>query len=164
MQKQLPGQWVVDAAYSANKADHLIAGGYDFNQLDPQYLSQGLSLQDQVANPYAGKVTGAYGGATIARSQLLKPYPYYSGVTVRNPHLGTSIYHAFLLSVEKRLNRGVAVLASYTNAKLMGNSQVTPINFGAVEQVGTVGYQNGKYKPCGGTVRSTRPTSRSGWW
>jgi hypothetical protein len=159
MQKQLPGQWVIDAAYSANKAAHLIAGGYDYNQLDPQYLSLGLSLQDQVANPYAGRVTGTYGGATIARSQLLKPYPYYSSVTVRNPHLGASVYHAFLLSVEKRLSRGVAVLGSYTNAKLIGDSQVTPINFGGVEQVGTVGYQNGKYNRA--AERSLDPTDVS---
>jgi hypothetical protein len=72
LQRQLTGNWVVEAAYSANKTDHLIAAAYDYNQLDPQYLSLGLSLQDQVANPYAGKIPGSLGGGTIARSQLLR--------------------------------------------------------------------------------------------
>lgn len=145
LQKQLAGQWMVEAAYSANKADHLVAGGYNYNQLDMEYLALGLSLQDQVPNPYAGKVPGALGGATISRQQSLLLYPYYTGITVRNPHLGSSIYHALLVSVEKRLSKGVAVLGSYTNAKLISDSVVTPINFGAVEQVGIVGYQNGKF-------------------
>jgi len=145
LQRQFPGQWVVEAAYSANKANHLVAGGYNYNQLDLEYLSLGLALQNQVPNPYAGKVPGSLGGATISRQQSLLLYPYYTSINVRNPHLGASIYHAFLLSVEKRLSQGVAVLASYTNAKLISDSVVTPINFGAVEQVGVVGYQNGKF-------------------
>jgi hypothetical protein len=53
----------------------------------------------------------------------------------------------------------VAVLGSYTNAKLIGDSQVTPINFGGVEQVGTVGYQNGKYNRA--AERSLDPTDVS---
>ncbi|MBI1896431.1 MAG: hypothetical protein HYS04_07825, partial [Acidobacteria bacterium] len=159
IQHEFPGRWLVDAAYSANKTDHLVAGAYDFNQLDPQYLSLGLALQNQAPNPYAGRIPGALGGATIARSQLLKPFPYYTAVTVRNPHLGSSVYHAFLLSVERRLSRGVAVLVSYTNAKLISNSVVTPINFGPVEQVGTVGYQNGKYNRA--AERSLDPTDVS---
>jgi hypothetical protein len=159
VQRQLKKSWVLEASYSANKGDHLIAGGYDYNQLDPQYLSLGLSLQDQVPNPYAGKIPGSLGGATITRSQLLKPFPYYTTVTVRNPHLGSSIYHAFLVSVEKRLASGLSLLASYTNAKLISNSIVTPINFGPVEQVGTVGYQNGKFNRA--AERSLDPTDVS---
>jgi outer membrane receptor protein involved in Fe transport len=159
LQKQLAGGVMIDAAYTANKADHLIAGGYGFNQLNPQYLSLGLALQDQVPNPYAGKVSGSLGGATISRQQFLLPYPYYSSIAVRNPHLGSSIYHAFLLSVEKRMSKGIVILASYTNAKLISNSIVTPINFGPVEQVGVVGYQNGKFDRA--AERSLDPTDVS---
>lgn len=159
IQMQLPGNWAIDATYTANKGDHLIAGGYDYNQLDPKYLSLGLSLQDQVSNPYAGKIPGSLGGATIARSQLLKPFPYYTSVSIRNPHLGSSIYHAFLFSAQKRLSNGLAFLVSYTNGKLISNSIVTPINFGPVEQVGTVGYQNGNFNRA--AERSLDPTDVS---
>lgn len=139
------GSWLIDAAYSANHVTHMISGNYDFNALDPQYWSLGLALQDSVSNPYAGKVSGSLGGSTITRSQLLKPYPYYSSIGVRNPHLGNSNYNAFLLSVERRLANGFATLVSYTNAKLISDSIGTPVDFGSVEQVSVIGYQNGKY-------------------
>jgi hypothetical protein len=145
IQQQLPGRWLIDAAYSANRGAHLAASGYDYNQLDPQYNALGLSLQDQVANPYAGRVAGTLGGATISRSQSLRPYPYYSSVTVRVPRSGSSIYHSFLLSVEKRLAGGFAILGSYTFAKLISDSAIVPSNFGAVEIGSDNGYQSGKY-------------------
>ena len=144
LQRQAGRSWLVEAGYSANLSVNLVAGGYDFNQLGLEHLSLGLSLQDQVPNPYAGIVPGALGGSTITRAQALRPYPYYNAVSVRNPHLGSSNYHAFLLSVEKRLSAGSALLVSYTAGKLISDSVVTPINFGPVEQVGIVGFQNGK--------------------
>ncbi len=145
LQQQVKG-WLVDLTYSANKAAHLVAGGYSLNDLAPDAYDLGLALQDRVANPYAGIVPGALGAATITRNQLLREFPYYSAVTVRNPHLGSSIYHAMLMSVEKRMSSGLVMLASYTAGKLISDSAVTPINFGpGIEQVGTVGYQYGLY-------------------
>ena len=144
-QQQVFGNWLLEAAYSANRATHLISGAYDLNQLDPQYYSLGLALQDQVPNPYAGRVPGGLGAATISRMQSLRPYPYYGTINVRNPHQGFSEYHALLLSAEKRLSDGFVLLTSYTFGKLMSDSVMIPINFGPVEQVGTVGYQNGKF-------------------
>ncbi|QOY87373.1 TonB-dependent receptor [Paludibaculum fermentans] len=145
LQQQLPGKWMVDAAYTANKGTNYYASSFDYNQLDPQYNALGLSLQDQVPNPYVGKVTGSLGGSTIARSQSLKPYPYYTAVTVRLPHLGGSNYHALLATAERRLDNGFAILASYTFGKVISDSEVVPSNFGAVEVGADNGYQNGKY-------------------
>lgn len=145
IQHQLPGQWLVDVAYSANKGTNLLANGYDYNQLDPAYQSLGLSLQDQVPNPYAGRIPGALGGNTITRAQSLRPFPYYTAVNVRNPHLGMNVYHSMMLSVEKRLANGFAILGSYTFSKQISDSAVVPINFGSVEVGGANGYQNGLY-------------------
>jgi Carboxypeptidase regulatory-like domain len=145
IQQQVLGNLLLEAAYSANRSTHLISGPYDLNQLDPQYWSLGLSLQDQVPNPFAGRVPGALGGSTITRQQSLRPYPYYSTINVRNPHQGFSEYNALLLSAEKRLTGGFVLLGSYTFAKLTSDSIVVPINFGPVEQVTTVGYQDGKF-------------------
>lgn len=145
LQQQLPGGWLLDATYTGNHVTHLLGGEYDLNQLDPQYLSLGTKLQELVPNPYAGKVPGSLGGATITRLQSLRPYPYYSAVTVRTPHLGNSIYHALLLSVEKRLNKGFVLLASYTKSKLMSDTTRPAIDFGGVEQATIFGYQNGKF-------------------
>jgi hypothetical protein len=50
-----------------------------------------------------------------------------------------------LVSVEKRLGRGLAMLVSYTNSKLISDSVVSPLRFGSAEQVGIYSYQNGKF-------------------
>lgn len=159
LQQEFRG-WLMDATYSANKANHLIAGGYNLNELPPEAYSLGLALQERVPNPYAGRVPGSLGDPTITRGQLLRPFPYYSAVNVRNPHLGSSIYHALLTSVEKRLSNGFIVLASYTFGKIISDSAVTPVNFGpGIEQVGTVGYQYGAYDRR--SERSVDPTDVS---
>lgn len=145
IQKQIWGGVVIDATYSGNHQTHLIAGSYNLDQLDPKYLSLGNALQNPVPNPYAGVVPGSLGSATITQQQALLPFPYYTSVTVRNPHLGNAIYHAGLLSVQKRFAHGLTLLGSYTKAKLISDSVAAPINFGSIEQVTNNGYQNGLY-------------------
>jgi len=157
IQHQLPWSVVLEASYTGNKGTHLPAGSYDMNQLDPKYLNLGLSLQDAVANPYAG-IAGSLGSATITRSQSLKPYPYYSSISVRNPELGSSIYHAMLLSAEKRFSGGLTLLASFTGSKLISDSVVSPLNY-IGEQTGVVGYQNGNFNRR--AERSIDPTDQS---
>jgi hypothetical protein len=138
---------MVEVAYSGNHANHLISGSYDLNQLNPAYLSNGNALQNTVKNPYAGIVPGSLGASTITLLQSLKQFPYYTSVTVRDPHLGSSIYHSGLLSVNKRFTNGLVLLASYTKAKLISDSVSIPVNFGsALESNATIsGYQNGLY-------------------
>lgn len=135
--------WRVELSYTANLVSRMAASPYSWNQLDPQFLTLGLALQDRVANPYAGMVPGALGGATITRQQSLLPFPYYNNVNILNPTLGNSNYHAMLVSVERRLANGFTVLLSYTNGKLISDS----INTTAIgsEQQGSTGYQNGKF-------------------
>ncbi len=139
---QILGGIVLEGSYSANRGTHLVAGGYDMNQLGMQYLSLGLSLQDAVPNPYAATIPGS--SATITRSQSLKAYPYYTSINVRNPHLGNSMYNAMLLNAEKRFASGLTMLVSFTGSKLISDSVVSPLNY-IGEQTGIVGYQNGAY-------------------
>lgn len=145
LQQQLWKSWLFEASYAGNLGRGLTAGGYDMNQLDPQYLALGQALTQQVPNPYAGMVPGALGSATITREQSLRPFPYYSGVTVRNPRLGSYNSHLLLLSAEKRLSQGLAFLFSFTGGKVISDSLQTPVNFGPIEQASVTGYQNGKY-------------------
>jgi Carboxypeptidase regulatory-like domain/TonB-dependent Receptor Plug Domain len=145
LQKQIFGGWVIDASYTGNHGTHLVAGSYNLDQIASQYLSLGNALQNPVPNPYAGIVPGALGAATITKLQSLLPFPYYTSVTVRNPHLGNSIYHSGLLTVQKRLQNGLTVLVAYTKSKLISDSVAAPINFGSVVQVTNNGYQNGAY-------------------
>jgi hypothetical protein len=143
LQHKLPASLMVDVTYSGNHGTHLMAGGYDYNQMDPKYYSYGPSLPNEAANAYAG-VRGVVNSPKVTLAQSLRPYPYLLGIGVRNPSLGNSIYHAVLISVEKRMSHGLTILASFTGGKLISDSVVTPFNwFG--EQVAITGYQNGKY-------------------
>ena len=116
-----------------------------------------MRLSNSVTNPYAGIVPGSLGNATISRQQSLLAYPYYTSVTVRNPHLGNSMYHAGLLTVQKRLSKGLTFLASYTKAKLIDDSVASPINFGAIEQVITTTIRMAPITAVS-SARSTLPT------
>ena len=143
--QQLWNNWLFEASYAGNLGRGLTAGSYDLNQLDPQFLALGQALTQQVPNPNAGLFPGALGGATISREQSLRPFPYYTGVSVRNPRLGSYNSHLLLLSAEKRLSKGLTFLVSFTGGKIISDSLQTPVNFGPIEQASVTGYQNGKY-------------------
>ncbi|MBM3734563.1 MAG: TonB-dependent receptor [Acidobacteria bacterium] len=118
VQRALPGDWSVEAVYTGSKGTKLGQGGDndDINELPPQFLSQGLALQQQVANPFFR--AGAF-GATVPRSQLLLPYPAYRGVSVTAPHWGSSIYHGLQFTARRRFRSGFSLLASFTAGKLI---------------------------------------------
>ena len=144
LQQQLPGGFLLEAGYSGNKGTKLLGAGYDYNQLDPKYLSLGRDLLVNVPNPYAGRVTGVFGGATITRQQSLRPFPYYNRITVSNPHAGNSNYHSLLLNMEKRMSKGFVFLASYTFGKLISDG-INGFGFAGSELVNALDNQNGKY-------------------
>lgn len=160
VQRQLPGGYLLEASYSGNKGTKLRGGNYNYNQFDPQHLSLGRTLLDQVPNPYAGQVPGAFGGATITRTQSLRPFPYYNAINVTNPHMASSIYHSMLFSVEKRMSNGFVLLGSYTFGKLI-SSGINAFGFAGSEVVNVLDYQNGKFNRTGErAVDATDPGSR----
>lgn len=144
LQQQLPGEMLFEAGYVGNRGSKIDSGDYDWNQLDPQHLSLGRDLQSRVPNPYGGVVSGSFGGPTIQRRQLLRPFPYYNRISIRRPHMGSSIYHGYLLNVEKRFARGIAFLASYTFGKQISDA-IEGFGFSGSEQVNVLGMQNGRY-------------------
>jgi outer membrane receptor protein involved in Fe transport len=139
VQRELPASFVITTAYVGNRGVHLFGANYDLNQLDPQYFSLGLALQDQVPNPFFGQITsGPLAGRTVARSQLLRPYPDYLTVSTLNNHGNWSRYHSLQVSLERRAARGLSAMFSYTLSRLTslglseatGNGQVaSPNNF-----------------------------------
>lgn len=148
LQQQLGGGFLVEVAYSANHGTHLLTGNYDLNQADPALVRQfGLAgqLTNSVTNPFAGKVPGTFGAATITRAQAIRPYPYVGSITVQSPHQGNSNYHSLLVSAEKRFSQGFTLLASYTFAKLISDSIYNGLNFIGSEGGNEFGYQNGLY-------------------
>jgi hypothetical protein len=145
VQHQLPGKILLDVSYSANLGSHFTSGSYNMNQLDNQFLGLGFALQDQVPNPNAGRVPGALGAATITREQSLLPYSHYQGISVRNPRMGNYNSHLMIVSVEKRMSKGLTFMVNFTGGKIISEGLGTPVDFGSVEQTNQTAYQDGRF-------------------
>lgn len=122
IQTTLSRNFLLDVAYAGGRGVHLY-GDYNPNQLPDQYLSLGGDLNSQVSNPFYGFITsGPLSSQTVARSQLLRPYPQFSGVTSGNASFfGASEYNSLQVKFQRRFADGSSLLASYTFSKLMDN-------------------------------------------
>jgi hypothetical protein len=128
-QRELPAGFVLEAAYVGNY-------GYDIeivrniNALPKQYLNADNSrtaemnanntfLTGQVANPFAGLLPGTgFNNPTIARQQLMRPYPAYGDINTTNND-GKSWYHSAQLSLQKRFSKGYTLGVAYTYSQWM---------------------------------------------
>ncbi|MBL8179914.1 MAG: carboxypeptidase regulatory-like domain-containing protein [Bryobacterales bacterium] len=123
IQRQLPGNLLVEAAYVGSRGLHLNQSGegdYNLNQLTPDTLALGTQLQQQLRNPFLGLITtGPLATANVPRSVLLRPYPQYVSVTGQYLTGASSVYHSFQMKVERRFAQGFSILASLTAAKLI---------------------------------------------
>jgi hypothetical protein len=131
VQRELPNQWLVEAAYVGSRGWDLLTGGggaageIDLNAVPAQYLSTSR-VRDQatinflggtVPNPFSGLIPGTtITNPTVARSQLLRPFPHLLNVRTWRSD-GTSRYNSAQFKVEKRFTRGYTVLAGYTWSK-----------------------------------------------
>jgi hypothetical protein len=142
IQHEFPGNLLVDVAYAGAKGTRLQCCTYNqqIDQLPDQYLSLGTALLTQVPNPYYGQITaGALSGPTVPRGQLLRPYPEYNGLSIAGSTVGSSSYESLQIRVEKRFPQGGILMLSYTNSKLIANTD--PIS-GWLESGGIGGIQN----------------------
>ncbi len=113
---------VVEATYSGNRGIHLQNSNLNINQLTTQQMGLQDALLVRLPNPFFGRIqTGSLASATTTRAQLIRPYPHFTGVTLREFTDGSSTYHALFFKVERRFATGLTFLASYTNSKLLDN-------------------------------------------
>lgn len=124
IQKTIGKNWNVEVAYLGSKNTRLGIPDANINQLPSQYLSMGSALLAKVANPYFGQIPSAssLGAATIARQQLLRPFPRFTTVALFRDNVGNSSYNAAALKLEKRLSHGLTLNASYTFSKLIDDA------------------------------------------
>jgi hypothetical protein len=136
--RQLPFGTVLDVSYLGNHGVHFLLPAYNFNTLDPSYFGLGTTyLNTPVANPYAGIVPGTLGASTIIRANLLKPYPYMQSVYASNPRNGHFDGNYLYVSVQRRAEQGLQILAAYTYGKLM--SDPIPTDIGTTSGVTNTG-------------------------
>ncbi len=129
IQRELPGNMLVEAAYVGAHSVHLQDyAGVSYDALPDKYLALGNSLFDSLPNPFFGVVpaNSALGGSnTISRSQLLLPYPEFTGVTGQAGHRTSSTYNGLQLKTQKRMSRGISLLGSYTFSKTLDDDSAT---------------------------------------
>jgi hypothetical protein len=127
LQHELPGKVLIDVGYLGNRGAKL-AMNRELNALPNQYLST-LAVRDdatnnfltaRVPNPFAGLLPGtSLNTATIARSQLLLPYPHFASVRQNNESIGYSWYHSAQMRVERQFNAGLVLGGAWTWSKAM---------------------------------------------
>jgi hypothetical protein len=93
-QRELHGQMAIAVGYMGSRSERLPIGGTvtprsTSTKLAPEYQALGTALQQTVPNPFFGNP--AFGNlsrsATIARGQLLRPFPQFDNVLMHRSNL-----------------------------------------------------------------------------
>jgi hypothetical protein len=136
VQRELPGNFLVEASYNASVGIHLMSGLLNVNQLDSKYLS------DPRVNPLRNVRFDATGSPlqaagfskpypafpnTLTLERALRPFPQYANINTwsgNGDRSGHSTYHAAILKLERRVSSGVYLQGSYVFSKLLTNTDV----------------------------------------
>jgi hypothetical protein len=141
IQRQFGDGFMLEVAYGGAKGTHLPID-WQRDQLPDQFLSLGTQLTQNVPNPFYGIVT-AVGSSllqpTVARGQLLRPFPQFTGTTFAGAGVANSTYESLQVSATKRFSNGSSLAVAYTHAKLIANAETLT---GWLESGGTGGIQN----------------------
>jgi hypothetical protein len=125
VQRELPSQIVVEAAYTGMRSVKELESYSNYNEIPDSLLALGAAGTVQVKNPFYGifPATSTLGtSSTFAQNKLWAPYPQFNGITMQGVPTGMTIYHAGQAKVEKRLTHGLNFLSSYTFSKAIQNN------------------------------------------
>jgi hypothetical protein len=132
IQRQLPGQMVLEVAYVASHSMHLpITTQLDY--IPRQYLATSFTRNTTVANLLTGTVpnpfqgllpnSSADNGATVALDQLLIRFPQYpvpsppasttNGVVMQGNGAGSAYYQSLNVRIQKRLTHGLTMTQNF---------------------------------------------------
>lgn len=135
IQRELPGNWLVDVAYVGNLTRKLPVG-LAINDLSREVLTslpvaeRASYFNASVPNPMAGLLPGSgINGSSVPRRQLLLPFPHFSGITIGDVPIGRQRYDSLQISGTRRFSRGLAAQVNYAVSK-------------AIEQMSTLNNQD----------------------
>ncbi len=130
VQQQLPWLLLGEVTYVAGYSRNLPVLR-EFNAVPGQYFSTSPVrdnatnnyLTQQVPNPIAGLLPGTgLSAATVARTQLLRPYPQFTSVTASQTN-GAADYKAVQARLERRMANGITLQAGYTWSRTMTETE-----------------------------------------
>jgi hypothetical protein len=150
--RELRGNMAVGFEYTGATGRDLGLGGtndgvININQLDPVHLALGPALLENVPNPFFGLPEGQgfnVTSPTLQRRQLLRPFPQFGDILMRQTTAGKSQYHAAIFKFDKRVTSGWGARINYTWSRLKDN-QFGESNFfsrSASDSTATTGMQN----------------------
>ncbi len=123
VQHELPDGWVVAATYLGSRGSNLPVV-QAVNNIPIQFLSTSRTrdtaneslLSQTVPNPFAGLIPGtSFNNATIARNQLMRPYPQFGTISIEQ-YGGTDSYEAGSVQLDKRFKGGNSFTIQYTRS------------------------------------------------
>ncbi len=150
IERQLPGDIIIDAHYSANRSTHL-PWNYSTENRNfvskadrEKYLTAGLA--QEVTNPFLSLFQGpnaifnepdsVYNNSTVQLNNLLRPYPQFPGNFSGFPlFAATSSYNSLQVRFEKRASHGISFLGNYTFSKFIDTSDA-----GGNAWIGSLGF------------------------
>ncbi|MGA3049809.1 MAG: TonB-dependent receptor [Terracidiphilus sp.] len=131
VQRSLTKDMTATVSYVGNEGHHILGTGttergYYGNLMDPKWLSLGANLSETAtaANLAANGLSLPYPTfpTTQPFSQMLKPFPQYSGLTDEVDAVSNSNYHSLQLSINQRLAHGLTMMLNYTFSKSLDNA------------------------------------------
>jgi len=141
VERELPGNILIEVNYTASRSTHLPFNGYDGtrnrNFIDrqnrEQYGSDGLA--ELVDNPFQPFFQGPnaifnepdspYNDPQIQRINLLRPYPQFDGSFGGYPQfIANARYNALQIRFEKRYSHGLNFTGNYTFSKMTDDNSL----------------------------------------
>jgi len=108
VQHEIAASTIMEVGYIANLSHHLTAPDMSINQVPPSLMGPGAA-------------------------QVRRPFPQFTNVSVLNPPVGNSTYHAGFVKAERRYRAGLSLLAHYTWSKFIDDVE----SFTEIGEVGS---------------------------
>jgi hypothetical protein len=143
-QFDLPHSSVVEVSYVGNRTMDL-ESEREINELpvearrlcNPLEGGRASYCNEQIPNPFAGlepfRGTGHF-NPTIARQQLLRPYPQFGSILMRGLNTGRIWYNSLQIQHQTRMRGGLNVLTSYVFSKQVEQWGYTDPSAGVVQR------------------------------
>ena len=132
LQRQLPGNVVVEASYVGTKGTHLYFHGGEYlnhigpwvEQATPSEIDNLQTYVDKSLLQHHHRPTAPLPAPQVPLASLYNPYPQFSQVSTSAPSVASSSYNALQMRVEKRMSNGLQLLANYVWSKSIDNASL----------------------------------------
>jgi hypothetical protein len=133
LERELPGNVLINAEYIGKKGTHLpFSGSNQLNVLGPWVENPSTNINNllsYVTNPFSSQNGGpisdpnsTLASPTVQEYQLLLPYPQFTGVATDVQLIANSTYNGLQLLAEKRYSNGLQFLVTYVWSKSIDDS------------------------------------------